>query len=425
MKTIEIKNLLQHIGKRQTRNLVNLTLGRPLRMSNFKSMTLDWDDVKIANEWLSNRSSWKDETVVSHYEAEFSQWNGSKYAFAFMAARVALSACIYALDLQPEDEVILPGYTCVVVPNAFKWAGVKTVYCDIELDTYGLDINQIESKITSKTRAILLHHLYGIVCRDYEAILDLAKRYKLKVIEDCAHTTGAEYRGRKVGNFGDVAIYSSERSKVFNTIQGGVAVTNDNVLGKRLKEYYEQAPYPDELFIDNQLSNILLEFYQFKHPQSWCIGDIYYCFNSHKKLFSTTEQEEKGIRPAYYGQKMPAPIAALGLNQLKKIDYYSKCRRNNSQTWEKWCQENGYKKPLVIDASVPVYLFYPVIVESEIKKEVKWWGFKNFNVSVGDWFNTHIYPVPGRIPGCKNADIAVEQCINFPTLNHMCKFPGF
>ncbi|NEO98464.1 MAG: aminotransferase class I/II-fold pyridoxal phosphate-dependent enzyme [Symploca sp. SIO2E9] len=391
-------------------------------MSNARSMTLDWDDVKVAKEWLSKPSCWEDGTVVSEYETEFARWNGSKYAFAFMAARVGLSACIYALDLQPGDEVILPAYTCVVVPNALKWAGVKTVYCDIELDTYGLDVTQIESKITPKTRAILLQHLYGVVCRDYQAILDLAKRHGLKVIEDCAHSTGAEYKGRKVGNFGDVAIYSSEKTKIFSTIQGGVAVTNDDQLGKRLKEYSDQTPYPDAALIERQLNNIPLEFYQFKHPQSWWLGDAYYLLHGGQVIFTTSNQEKQGIRPDKYGRKMPAAIAALGLNQLKKIDYYIKCRRQNSKIWELWCQDNGYKKPVVIDESVPSYLLYPVLVEPEIKQQVTWWGFKNFNVSVIDWFTSHIYLSPEKVTGCKNADIAVKQCINFPTLNQMCSF---
>ncbi len=418
------KHDLQHIGKNQTRNALNLMFGRPLRMSNFKSMTLDWDDVDLANEWLSKGSSWEDTQVVSQYEAEFARWNDSKYAFAFMAARVGLSACIYALDLQPGDEVILPGYTCIVVPNAFKWAGVKVVYCDIELDTYGLDVAQVESKITSKTRAILLHHLYGLVCRDYEAILDLAKRHGLKVIEDCAHATGTEYKGRKIGNLGDVAIYSSERTKMFNTIQGGIAVTNDEQIAERIREYCDQAFYPDEVSIQELLHNVLLEFYQFKHPQSWWLGDVYYMLHGKHAIFSTSRQEEQGIRPADYGRKMPAPIAALGLNQLKKIDYYIGCRRQSAKKWELWCQENGYKKACVIEDSVPSYLLYPVLVEPEIKQNIRWWGFKNFNMTVGDWFISHLHPVPGHIPGCKNAEIAIKQCINFPTLNQTCKFPG-
>jgi len=420
-----IKHDLKHIGKNQARNVLNLMFARPLRMSNSKSMTLDVDDVEVANEWLSKPSSWEDAEVVDQYENEFARWNGSKYAFAFMGGRVALTACIYALDLQPGDEVIMPGYTCVVVPNAFKWAGVKIVYCDIELDTYGADVTQIESKITPKTRAILLHHLYGIVCRDYAAIIDLAKRHGLKVIEDCAHTTGAEYQGRKVGNLGDVAIYSSEKSKIFNTIQGGIAVTNDEQLAKRIRAYYDQAPYADKIWIDKQLRNVSLEFYQFKHPQSWWLGDVYYLLNKEYAIYSTTSEEEKGICPAHYGRKMPAPIAALGLNQLKKIDYYIKCRRENAKIWELWCEENGYTKPVVIADSIPSYLFYPVLVEPEIKQNIRWWGFKNFNTTVSDWFTSHLHPVPGHIPGCQNAEIAIKQCINFPTLNQMCKFPGY
>jgi perosamine synthetase len=179
------------------------------------SMTLDQDDVDIASAWLHNRERWGEGEIVSRYEFEFGCWNGSKHAFAFMSGREALSACIHALGLQAGDEVILPGYTCIVVPNAFHYAGVKTVYSDIELETYGLDVAQLEAKITVKTRAILVRHLYGLVCRDYEAILDLARCHGLKVIEDCAHSTGAEYKRLKVGNRGDVAFYSSEQSKVF------------------------------------------------------------------------------------------------------------------------------------------------------------------------------------------------------------------
>ena len=127
----------------QTKNIYNLLRGLPLVVPSLGSMTLDWDDVQIARHWLKNRSEWEEKKIVNDYETEFARWNGSKYAFAFMGGRVALSACIYALDLQPEDEVIIPGYTCVVVPNAFHFAGIKTIYSDIELDTYGLDVEQI------------------------------------------------------------------------------------------------------------------------------------------------------------------------------------------------------------------------------------------------------------------------------------------
>lgn len=404
-----------YMSKNQVRNLLNALSGRPLKVPSLGSMTLDQDDVDIARTYLQNKSSWFEPKVVLEYEDMFARWNASKYAFVFMGARVALSAAIYALELQPEDEVFLPGYTCVVVPNAFEYVGVKIVYSDIELDTYGLDAEQLESKITSKTKAILLQHLYGLVCRDYEKIIGLAKRYNLRVIEDCAHATGAEYKGLKVGNLGDIAFYSSEQSKVFNTIQGGVAVTNDDNIAKKLREFYNQAPYPDSTLIDKQLHNVILNYYQFKHPQRWWLGDLVNIIYGHKRIISTTCEEERGICPAHYGQKMPAPIAALGINQLKKIDKYNEIRRQTAASWDKWCDVSGYKKPLVVEHSIPIYLRYPVLVEPEKKNNLRW-AIKELGINPGVWFVSQIHPVDKTVDNCPNAEVAVKQCINFPCI---------
>jgi perosamine synthetase len=408
-------NAIARFGRNRIGNLKGCLKGNPLKLISLGSMTLDHDDVKLAKEWLKNRSHWMDEKVVSEYESEFARWNGSNYAFAFMGGRVALSACIHALGLKPGDEVILPGYTCVVVTNALHHAGVRAVFCDIELETFGLDIDQVKSKITSKTRAILLHHLYGLVSRDYDAILDLAKCSGLLIIEDCAQSTGVEYRGRKVGNWGDVSFYSSEQSKVFNTIQGGIAVTNEERFAKRLRDYYTQAPSPEEDWIEKQLSNVILNYYQFKHPQRWWLKDIVNMVYGDKRLISTTPDEEKGIRPFHYGRKMPPPIAVLGLNQLKKIDRYNEQRRKIAKRWDLWCEENGYRKPLIKADSIPVYLRYPVLVEPE-KKRNRSWAEKQLGVELGVWFVSHIHPVPCHLEGCPQADEAVKRCINFPCL---------
>ncbi len=328
-------------GYRQVKNLAKLILGFPLTTPSLGSVTLDEDDLVIARHQLKESNGWFSPDIAKEYENTFAQWNGSKYAFAFMGGRVALSAAIHALDLKPGDEVILPGYTCVVVPNAFHYAGVKTVYSDIELDTYGLDASLIEGKITPNTRAVLLHHLYGLVCRDYEQIIEVARKHGLHVIEDCAQSTGAEFKSCKVGNFGDVAIYSSEQSKVFTTIQGGIATTNDALLAERLKAYYEHAPYPDEMLIKKQLYNVIINYYTYKDSQRWWKGDLVRFIHKDKIIISTTEEEEKGIKPSYYGRKMPSPIAAIGLNQLKKVDYYNQKRRETAKIWDNWCDKNG------------------------------------------------------------------------------------
>lgn len=407
---------LARLGIHQTGNLAKLLMGRPLTILPLGSTTLDRDDVELARQWLQDGSMWWEKDIVSEYENRFAHWNGSRYACAFMGGRVALSAIIYALNLKPGDEVIIPGYTCVVVPNAFRFANVDIAFADIELETYGLDVVKVEEKISDRTRAIMIQHLYGLVCRDYDALLDLARRRNLKVIEDCAHVTGAEYKGQKVGNFGDAALYSSEQSKVFTTIQGGLAVTNDETIKQKLRAYADKAPYPDKDWIYRQLYTLLLNYYCFKHPQRWWLGDLMELRYGAKRLISTTREEEQGIKPAHYGRKMPAPIAALGLNQLKKLDRYNELRRQGARRWDAWCEENGYAKPLVIPESVPVFLRYPVLVEPEKKANPSWMA-KDLGVQPGVWFTgkAHRVELP-EITGCPNADLAVAQCVNFPTV---------
>lgn len=377
--------------------------------------TLDYDDVLIAQKQLKNHRKWIDSAVEEDFMRQFAQWNGSKHAFSFLSGRASLSACIFALGLLPGDEVIMPGYTCVVVPNAFDFAQVKIVYCDIELETYGLDVEQLKKHITPKTKAILLHHLFGLVCRDYQEIIQLARENNLYVIEDCAHSTGASYNGKRVGNYGDLAFYSSELSKVFNTIQGGVVTTNDSYLAKGLSRFYEHAPYPDFERIEKQLYNVIVNYYRFKHPLRNHLGLKYELRYKDKIYDSTSEEEIQGIKPKDYGCKMPAAISALGINQLSKIDYYNRKRRQGAKRWATWCTSMGYQKPLVLNESTPVFLRYPILVEEEKKSDLGW-SSKNPKITPGRWFLTHVHPVKRLVPECPNADKAVKQCINFPTL---------
>lgn len=399
---------------RRTRDVIYMAAGSAPPGPFRSSITLDKDDVELARRLLRERESWfADDGTVARYETEFAVWNGSRHAFAFMSGRESLSAIIHALGLQPGDEVILPGYTCVVVANAFLFAGIVPVYCDIELETYGLDVSLIEKKITLRTRAILLHHLYGLVCRDYDAIIAAARRNGLKVIEDCAQSTGAMYRGVRVGNLGDAAFYSSEQSKIYCTVQGGMAITADGDVAENIREYYLAAKTPDENWIERQLYTLIMNYYRSKHPWSYLLGDVYEKIYAEKRLISTTQQEENGEKPHYYGRKMPSPIAQIGLNQLKKVDKYNDKRRECAARWDRWCEEKGYGKPLVVKDSVPVFLRYPVMVAPEKKRDTRW-ALRDPGVNAGVWFVSHLHPSNRRVEGCPNADRAVEGCINFP-----------
>ena len=406
---------IERVARHQARMAKCVFSGRPATPPSLVSATLDRDDVDLARQWIEMRRHWYESEPVERFERAFTAWNGSRVAYAYMGGRVALSAAIHGLNLRPGDEVVVPGFTCIVVPNAFRYADVNVVYADIELDTYGPDVESVYRAITPNTKAILIHHLFGLVCRDYEALLDLARRRGLKVIEDCAHATGAVYRGRRVGNAGHVAFYSSEASKVFNTIQGGLVTTNDDETAHRLAEHYRNTRAASMQRITLLLRNVEIHYYRHKHPLRWLLGDFYRLRHAGKELISTTPEEERGIKPAHYDCRMPAPIAALGLNQLEKLERYQAERARGAAYWDGWREHAGLPRPLVLPDSTPAWLRYPVRVAPEKKADLTW-AERELGVSPGVWFVSHLHPAPIRVKNCPNAERAIVTCINLPTI---------
>ena len=395
--------------------LRNIVKGWPLVYTGTAAMTLDEDDLALAAALLADRREWTATAPVDAFERQFAAWNGSRAAFAFASGRIALRAAVDALGLQPGDEVVLPGYTCVVVPNALGAAGVRPVYADIELDTYGLDKDALRRALTPRTKAVLVHHLYGYVSRDLDAVLEIAKARGLRVIEDCAQAAGAIYQGRHVGNFGDVAIFSGDPSKPFDCVQGGLATANDDELIARLTAVRRVAPTQDEATIANRLANVSLNYALSKDPRRWWNGELVWLRRGDEYFVGIPDAETAGAPPRDAGCRMSAPLARLASNQLGKLDYYNGRRRANAERWDAWCDANRFARPLVLSESTPMCLRYPVLVTPEMKRDIRW-AYRSLGVIPGTWFVTHRHPAPGVLPDVPNATRAVEQCINFPTL---------
>lgn len=404
------------LARHQLGNLRRWLRGQPLAAPALGSMTLERDDVARARALLRGRAyGANDPAVVAGYEERFAAWNGSRHAFAFASGRVALGAALRALALAPGDEVVVPGYTCVVVANAIRFEGLVPRFADIELDTYGPDVERVAAAVGPRTRAIVLQHLYGLVCRDYEALLALARERGLAVVEDCAHATGAVWRGQRVGTRGDLAIYSSEQSKVFTTGQGGLAVTDDPALAERLASVRDAAPWPAPERVRRQLRTLVLQYYQASDPGRWWKGDIAELAHGRHRLLSTTPEEERGERPADHGARMPSCVAELGLHQLPKIERFNAQRRETAERWTAWCKRAGYAPPKVLPDSTPVFLRFPVLVEPERKADLRW-AFDELGVEPGVWFTSQLHPAAGELPGCPRAATAVARCINLPCL---------
>ena len=159
-------------------------------------------------------------TATAAFERAFADWLGQGHAFAFWKGRVAMYAILKALGVGKADEVILPGYTCVMDVNPVKYLGATPVYVDIEPVTYNMDVRLLEARLTPRTKVIVAQHTYGYPC-DMDAIMEIAARHGLPVVEDCCLALGSRYKGRRCGTFGVAAYWSFQWNKPFTTGSGG------------------------------------------------------------------------------------------------------------------------------------------------------------------------------------------------------------
>nr|WP_293839251.1 DegT/DnrJ/EryC1/StrS family aminotransferase [uncultured Arsenicibacter sp.] len=166
---------------------------------------------------------------VEAFEKAFAAYCGSKYAITCVNGSVSLRLALIACGVRPGDEVIVPPYTFIATASTVVEANCVPVFVDIDPDTYNIDPKAIEAAITERTKAIIPVHFAGQAC-DMEAIMDIARRHNLRVIEDAAHAHGAEYKGRKLGSIGDVGSFSFQSSKNLTSGEGGIVVTDDEEL---------------------------------------------------------------------------------------------------------------------------------------------------------------------------------------------------
>ena len=193
-------------------------------------------------------------------EEEMAQYLGAKHTVALNSGTDALHLALRALDIGAGDEVITVAFTFVATTEAIGIVGAKPVLVDIDPDTFNIDVNQIESKITPKTKAIIPVHLYGQPC-DMDVIMDIAKRHDLFVIEDACQAIGAEYKGKKVGTFGDIGCFSFYPTKNLGTMgDGGLASTNSEFLKNRMIALRNHGGairyYHDEIGVNSRLDEV-------------------------------------------------------------------------------------------------------------------------------------------------------------------------
>lgn len=238
---------------------------------------------------------------VKEFENAFAEYCGSKHALALTSATTGLKLAGKAVGILPGDEVITTPISWISTATAFSELGAKIVFCDVDPQTMNLDPSKLEKLITPKTKAIVPVHLYGQCCR-MDEIMTIAKKYKIPVLEDCAHSLGGSYLGKPAGTWGDIGVFSFQQQKNISTLgEGGMVITNN-------KEYFDRIlSYRSLCCRIYGGSDKYLPTDEGKYPMDKEYWKLYF--------------DEIG-----YNYRMTDAQAAVGIEQLKKLEKFNRKR---------------------------------------------------------------------------------------------------
>ena len=222
-----------------------IPVNKPLLNGNEKKYLCECIDTG----WISSEGPF-----VKEFEKKMSATADRKYGIAVSNGTAALEVAVQALGIKEGDEVIMPTFTIISCAMAVTKVGAIPVLVDSDMHTWNMNVDEIESKITSRTKAIMVVHLYGLPV-EVDKILVLAKKYNLKVIEDAAEMHGQTYNGRPCGSFGDISIFSFYPNKHITTGEGGMVVTDDEQLAERCRMLRNLCFKKDVRYIHDEISD--------------------------------------------------------------------------------------------------------------------------------------------------------------------------
>lgn len=320
--------------------------------------TIEIEELKAVEDVL--KSGWLTTGAkVKEFEENSQIYLGVKKAIGVASCTAGLHVALAALGISQGDEVIVPTYTFVATAHVVEWLGAKPVLVDVEKDTFNIDPIAIEKAITPRTKAIIPVHYAGHAC-DLGAILQIAKKHNLYVIEDAAHAIGTEYGSKKIGNHGDASVFSFYVTKTITTAEGGMIVTNDEELSKKMKSYAYFGMDKDAF---NRYSEKGSWFYQVVEPG--------------------------------YKYNMNNIQGALGVEQLKKLEQFIVKRRALAQHYTMLLKEvSGIITPIEKNYTRHAYHLYPLLLNTDkVSRDQFIAKLKEYNIGTSVHFiPLHLHP---------------------------------
>lgn len=377
------------------------------------------DDICLAFGLRFKPWRWKGGKEIGELEEEFRNYLNLRHAVSFNSGRSGLMAILNSLDLEKGSEILLQAFTCNAASNPVIWSGFNPVYVDINENSLNIDAEDLKRKITKKSKAVIVQHTFGLPA-DMDEILKICKEKNLILVEDCAHSLGAEYRQKKVGTFGDASFFSFSRDKIISSVYGGMVATNDDKLAEKIRIYQKSIGYPSYFWIWQQL----------EHPVSmnWLILPTYrilgkYILVLYQWLHILSKavhwKEKRGMMPGYFPKCLPNALAILAIKQFKKLDRFNEHRRKIADFYYRKLRNSDFVLPVISPDARQSFLRFSVKhkkAHAIIKK-----AWRN-NFLIGDWYTTPIAPYDTKIekmqyvPGnCPISEKMAKIVLNLPT----------
>jgi len=323
---------------------------------------------------------------VHQFEQDFATYKGAKHAMALNSCTAALHLSMFSAGIGPGDEVITTPMTFCSTINAIIHCGATPILADCDRETMNILPQEIEKKITAKTKAILPVHFAGRCC-EMDAIMDIAHTYDLLVIEDCAHAIESEYHGSKAGRFGEIGCFSFYVTKNVITGEGGMVITDDDRFAGRIKVLGLHGMSKD----------------------AW-------------KRFSDEGYKHYQVIHAGFKYNMMDIQAAIGIHQLKRVDKYWEHRQN---IWRKY-NEDFKELPCITpvdpepDTKHAYHLYTPMMDIDKLGKSRDWVlnALTAENIGVGvHYLPVHLHPFYRKTFGWKESDFPNAEWIGKRTLS--------
>ncbi len=356
---------------------------------------------------------------IAAYEDAFAGCIGVRHALAFWKGRVALYALLRALGVGKGDEVILPGYTCVMDVNPIVYLGARPVYVDIDPVTFNLNPDLVASRVSGRTRAIIAQHTYGYPA-EMDALVTIASSRGLTLLEDCCLAVGSRYKGKPVSSFGSGAFWSSQWNKPFTTGLGGMATTNDDDLAQRMREICRAELVRPSPVAVGMLRLEIAAHRALVYPRTTALAQT--IFRKLTRSGVVVGSWEKGefdpVMPARFFKGMSDMQARYGLRQLSRLDRMSAHRRALTRLYVEMLTERGWDQPAIPEHLDPVLVRYPIRVSDKRRALAE---AARESIELGSWFESPLHPAETRLesygyqPGmCPEAERACREVVNLP-----------